>query len=57
MNDVKLNYQMGLGDMSDTQPVVDWSGPGVAVGSNAGEEGLRTFHRSWYRQMTAEWNG
>jgi nitrite reductase/ring-hydroxylating ferredoxin subunit len=51
MNQLKLNYQMGLGDMGDLAPIENWPGPGVAVGSNAGEEGLRTFHRSWYRQM------
>ena len=53
MNDVKLNYQMGLGAMGDIEPLTDWPGPGTAVASNAGEEGLRTFHRSWYRQMVA----
>lgn len=49
---MKLNYQMGLGKMSDVAPVQDWPGPGMAVPSNAGESGLRTFHRAWYRQMT-----
>lgn len=53
MNDVKLNYQMGLGSMSDVETLPDWPGPGVAAASNAGEEGLRTFHRSWYRHMVA----
>src|SRR5262249_45227507 len=53
MNQVKLNYQMGLGDMSDETPIVDWAGPGVAVASNAGEAGLRTFHQSWYKKMVS----
>jgi phenylpropionate dioxygenase-like ring-hydroxylating dioxygenase large terminal subunit len=53
MNDVKLNYQMGLGKMTDEVPIADWPGPGIAIGSNAGESGLRTFHRTWHRQMTS----
>jgi phenylpropionate dioxygenase-like ring-hydroxylating dioxygenase large terminal subunit len=48
---MKLNYQMGLGEMSDFEPARDWSGPGTAVPSNAGEGGLRTFHRTWYQKM------
>jgi hypothetical protein len=52
MNNVKANYQMGLGDMGDEKPVANWPGPGVAVQSNAGEGGLRTFHRTWYERMT-----
>jgi phenylpropionate dioxygenase-like ring-hydroxylating dioxygenase large terminal subunit len=51
MNDLKLNYQMGLGGMADYQPIAGWAGPGVAVPSNAGEGGLRTFHDTWYRHM------
>lgn len=51
---MKLNYQMGLGQMSDTVPIGDWPGPGVATASNAGEAGLRTFHRSWYQCMTSD---
>jgi phenylpropionate dioxygenase-like ring-hydroxylating dioxygenase large terminal subunit len=53
MNEVKLNYQMGLPGMGDIEPIKDWPGPGHAAASNAGEEGLRTFHRSWYRHMMA----
>lgn len=52
LNDVKLNYQMGLGAMGDAEPLRDWEGPGVAVQSNAGEGGLRTFHKTWYARMT-----
>ena len=52
MNGIKLNYQMGLAEMSDTEPLTDWPGPGVAEASNAGEGGLRTFHHTWLRQMT-----
>lgn len=51
MNDIKLNYQMGLGTMGDAAPLADWPGPGVAMPSNAGEGGLRTFHHSWLRHM------
>ena len=51
MNDIKLNYQMGLDEMSDTVPLTDWPGPGIAEASNAGEGGLRTFHHTWLRQM------
>ena len=50
---MKLNYQMGLGRMSNVEPFADWPGPGSAVPSNAGESGLRTFHRSWCRHMRA----
>jgi phenylpropionate dioxygenase-like ring-hydroxylating dioxygenase large terminal subunit len=52
MNNVKLNYQMGFGKMGDFEPLADWPGPGVAVPSNAGEGGLRTFHQTWYERMT-----
>ena len=54
MNDLKFNYQMGLDDMFDVEPIPDWPGPGVAMPSNAGEGGLRTFHRTWYRKMTGD---
>ena len=53
MNDVAFNYQMGLGERFDVEPIEDWPGPGRAVPSNAGEGGLRTFHESWLRMMTA----
>ena len=52
MNDIKLNYQMGLGGMGEAKPIADWPGPGVAVASSAGEGGLRTFHETWYERMT-----
>nr|WP_281720276.1 Rieske 2Fe-2S domain-containing protein [Nitrosomonas nitrosa] len=52
MNEIKLNYQMGLAGMGDTMPLADWPGPGVAMPSNAGEGGLRTFHKSWIRHMS-----
>ncbi len=51
---MKLNYQMGLGDMSNVALINDWPGPGIAVPSNAGESGLRTFHRTWCRHMLGE---
>jgi phenylpropionate dioxygenase-like ring-hydroxylating dioxygenase large terminal subunit len=51
MNDIKLNYQMGMGEMNDSPHLTDWPGPGVAEASNAGEGGLRTFHNTWLRQM------
>ena len=51
INNVKLNYQMGLGAMGDSQPIADWPGPGTAIQSNAGEGGLRTFHRTWYERI------
>jgi phenylpropionate dioxygenase-like ring-hydroxylating dioxygenase large terminal subunit len=53
LNNVKLNYQMGLGSMSDVEPLRDWEGPGTAVLSNAGEGGLRTFHKTWFEWMTS----
>jgi len=53
MNNVKFNYQMGLGENFDTKPLDDWPGPGVAIPSNAGEGGLRAFHWTWYHRMTA----
>jgi phenylpropionate dioxygenase-like ring-hydroxylating dioxygenase large terminal subunit len=52
MNDIRLNYQMGMSGMSDSPSLSDWPGPGVAEASNAGEGGLRTFHNTWFRQMT-----
>jgi hypothetical protein len=52
LNNVKLNYQMGLGSMSDIAPLRDWEGPGTAVPSNAGESGLRTFYKTWLERMT-----
>jgi phenylpropionate dioxygenase-like ring-hydroxylating dioxygenase large terminal subunit len=52
LNNVKLNYQMGLGAMSDVEPLRDWEGPGTAIPSNAGESGLRTFYKTWYERMT-----
>jgi phenylpropionate dioxygenase-like ring-hydroxylating dioxygenase large terminal subunit len=52
-HDMKFNYQMGLGENFDVAPLADWPGPGVAIPSNAGEGGLRGFHWTWYRQMTA----
>ena len=51
MNNVKANYQMGMGDMSEHGQLDDWPGPGIANASNAGEGGLRTFHATWLRQM------
>jgi phenylpropionate dioxygenase-like ring-hydroxylating dioxygenase large terminal subunit len=54
MNDMTFNYQMGLGERFNVEPIEDWPGPGRAVPSNAGEGGLRTFHQSWLRMMTAD---
>jgi phenylpropionate dioxygenase-like ring-hydroxylating dioxygenase large terminal subunit len=53
LQNVKFNYQMGMPGMGDVEPDADWQGPGVAWPSNAGESGLRTFHRRWLAQMTA----
>lgn len=52
LSDLKFNYQMGMDGMSAHEPLADWIGPGVADASNAGEGGLRTFHRTWYERMT-----
>lgn len=52
INNMRFNYQMGLGDMSSSEPIRDWVGPGVANSTNAGEGGLRTFHHTWYERMT-----
>ncbi len=49
---LKLNYQMGMPGMGTAEPLHDWPGPGTAWPSNAGESGLRTFHRRWLEQMT-----
>ena len=46
------NYQMGLGDMSPLPPKSDWAGPGEVDASNAGEGGLRSFHKTWLRWMS-----
>jgi hypothetical protein len=54
INNVKLNYQMGMGDMGDSTPIANWEGPGVAVQSNAGEGGLRTFHKTWFARMVPQ---
>jgi phenylpropionate dioxygenase-like ring-hydroxylating dioxygenase large terminal subunit len=53
INDIKCNYQMGMPGMTDTEPLHDFPGPGHATASNAGEGGLRTFHKMWIRQMKA----
>lgn len=52
LNNVRFNYQMGFGAMSATKPLTDWVGPGIADRSNAGEGGLRCFHRTWYERIT-----
>ncbi|MHB1090733.1 MAG: aromatic ring-hydroxylating oxygenase subunit alpha [Ilumatobacteraceae bacterium] len=52
--DVRFNYQMGMPGMSDVKPMADWPGPGTAWPSNAGESGLRSFHRRWVEQMVAK---
>lgn len=49
--DLRFNYQMGMDGMSDVDPMTDWPGPGTAWPSNAGESGLRSFHRRWVEQM------
>lgn len=54
LNDVRYNYQMGLGDMSASSPLQHWVGPGIADTSNAGEGGLRTFHKTWYERMSGK---
>ena len=46
-----LKQQIKAGD---AVPMTDWVGPGVAVLSNAGEGGLRTFHKTWYARMTGQ---
>lgn len=53
---LRFNYQMGLADigMAEVEPLPNFPGPGSAWPSNAGESGLRAFHRSWYQQMTAK---
>lgn len=51
LNNVKANYQMGLGGMSDVAPLENWVGPGVAMPSNAGESGLRTFYATWFDRV------
>lgn len=48
---VEFNYQMGMSGMSDVVPLEDWPGPGTAWPSNAGESGLRAFHRQWLAKM------
>ncbi len=52
-NNIKANYQMGLGPMSDVFPIEDWAGPGVAIPSSAGESGLRTFYTTWFDRLTS----
>lgn len=51
MNHMRYNYQMGLGDMSPLPPKEIWDGPGIADSSNAGEGGLRSFHKTWLKWM------
>jgi phenylpropionate dioxygenase-like ring-hydroxylating dioxygenase large terminal subunit len=51
---MRFNYQMGMPGMSDVTPMTDWPGPGTAWPSNAGESGLRAFHRRWIEQMRQE---
>jgi phenylpropionate dioxygenase-like ring-hydroxylating dioxygenase large terminal subunit len=51
-NNIKLNYQMGLGGMGDTHAPFGWQGPGHVLPTSATEGGPRTFHQNWYRWMT-----
>lgn len=48
---LSFNYQMGRPGMSEVEPMADWPGPGTAWPSNAGESGLRAFHRQWVEAM------
>lgn len=50
--DIKLNYQMGMGDMTTTEPLKDFPGPGHVVPSSAGEGGLRSFHETWLNRIS-----
>jgi phenylpropionate dioxygenase-like ring-hydroxylating dioxygenase large terminal subunit len=55
MHNLTFNYQMGLPTvgMAEVEPLAGWEGPGSAWPSNAGESGLRSFHKRWLEQMTA----
>src|SRR3546814_20257019 len=46
-NNIKANYQMGLGPMSDVFPIEDWAGRGVAIPSSAVEAGFGPFISPW----------
>lgn len=52
-HDVKLNYQMGMGEIGQAERDEDWAGPGYS--SKTIHEGYsRTYHGNWARAMASE---
>ena len=49
--DLRLNYQMGMPDMSECNVMSDWPGPGVVYDTNLEEGVQRTFFQHWYKAM------
>lgn len=51
----KSNFQMGIGDMSESQNISDdWPGPGEVYDTNFEDGTMQTFYQSWYRAMTGK---
>jgi phenylpropionate dioxygenase-like ring-hydroxylating dioxygenase large terminal subunit len=50
-DDMALNFQLGMGTMSDNPIDEDWKGPGVARMTGIGESGQRNFYRRWLAEM------
>ncbi len=49
------NFQMGVGDMSDSDEISDeFPGPGEVYGTNFEDGTMQTFYQSWYRAMTGQ---
>ncbi|WP_257300907.1 aromatic ring-hydroxylating dioxygenase subunit alpha [Haloarchaeobius sp. FL176] len=49
------NFQMGVGDMSDSEEISDeFPGPGEVYDTNFEDGTMQTFYQSWYRAMTGQ---
>jgi len=51
--EAKLNYEMGMEDGEDTEPIEGWPGPGYAT-RDINEGYARNFHTTWYNFMHNE---
>jgi nitrite reductase/ring-hydroxylating ferredoxin subunit len=51
--DMKLNFQMGLDEMSVYEPQPDWMGPGEASTSALGERNQRRWWRRWSEALAS----
>ncbi|RQG99440.1 aromatic ring-hydroxylating oxygenase subunit alpha [Natrarchaeobius oligotrophus] len=51
---VETSYEMGLGNMSNTEIHDEWPGPGVCYNNHYQEGYGRWFHRRWQEEITKE---